>query len=131
MLKPTQEVPLRIGDELLEPGLPTHVRTYVGPLGPYGEDVLDAPKNGVGQLIHFSQIKNRFRLASVALNLGRSNRPFGNVPFKLLGHPEPDLLVLTVNTFHSYVRVGKAESPQLAGFAVVGVLVAGIIAVTR
>ena len=33
--------------------------TYVGPLGPNGEDILDAPKNGVAKLVHSRTVLNQ------------------------------------------------------------------------
>jgi hypothetical protein len=42
---------LRPGTELIQPcGFYRHKATYVGPIGPNGEDVFDAPKGGVGHL---------------------------------------------------------------------------------
>ena len=52
-------VVLRIGDELVEPGFPAHKRAYVGPIGPYGEDVVDAPKGQPARFVHFASIPNK------------------------------------------------------------------------
>ena len=48
----------RIGDELVEPGLPAHKRSYVGPIGPNGEDVVDPVKGQPAQFVQLKSIPN-------------------------------------------------------------------------
>ena len=48
-----QFVILKVGDELVVPGLPQHKMRYVGPIGPSGEDVLDPPKGQAARFVHF------------------------------------------------------------------------------
>jgi len=121
-----ERVTLRIGDQLLQRGgLVTHVMTYVGPIGPNGQDVLDAPKGEAARLVHFWE---------VAAN--------GNI---LVGERGPESwweqraiqqralsVIGTINQtagpncehISSFVRKERPESPQLRG----GLLVAAIIA---
>jgi hypothetical protein len=130
IMRPQQQVPLRIGDELRIPGLPTHVMTYVGPLGPYGEDILDAPKKGVATLVHSGPVLNQpgrivylgkrgpeswqeqQAVRQRALQaIGTPNKPFGP----------------NCEDISSFVRTGKSESPQRVGLlliAFVGVVAA-------
>ncbi len=124
------QVQLRAGDELLEPGLPIHVRTYVSPLGPNGEDVLDAPKNGVAQLIHFESIKHRVRLGKRGPESWQEQQAVRQRAVQMLGTANKPL---GPNCEHiaSYVRDGKPESPQLARFAIVGLFAVALIAVSN
>jgi|SRR5579862_5182981 len=126
------EIILRVGDELIRPwGLFAHKLTYVGPIGPFGEDVLDAPNGQRAQLRHFHSIPNAEQLqvgargpedywqqiqvqarAREVLAKGIVNRLFGP----------------NCEHISSYVRTGKSESPQLrvsVGLAAVLVLFFG------
>ena len=51
-------VNVRIGDELVVQGLPAHKMRYVGPIGPYGEDVVDPPKGKTAKFVHLTTIPN-------------------------------------------------------------------------
>src|SRR5215472_24737 len=53
---------LRIGDELVERGLFAHKMTYVGPIGPWGEDVLDPAKGQQARFVHSYSIPTWERL---------------------------------------------------------------------
>lgn len=55
-------VTLRIGDELIEQGFPAHKRAYVGPIGPYGEDVVDPAKGQTARFVHFASLPNKEQL---------------------------------------------------------------------
>lgn len=121
------QVVLRVGDQLLQRGLVTHVMTYVGPIGPTGEDVLDAPKGGAARLAHFAEISARDRV--VVGERGPESwfeqQAVQRRAFSVIG---------TVNRtggpncehISAFVRKGKAESPQLA-FGVFAAIVALII----
>src|SRR6185437_3594506 len=52
-------VELMIGDELVLPGIPDHKMTYVGAVGPFGEDVVNAPKGQVARFVHLSSLPSR------------------------------------------------------------------------
>jgi len=125
----TVSLPLGVGDELRIPGLPVHVMTYVGPLGPHGEDVLDAPKGEGARLVHLLSVLNR---GTVLLGqrgpescdeqravreraiyvLGTRNNPLG---------PNCEHIA-------SYVRTGIAESPQLRGAGLLSLIGVGLFA---
>lgn len=129
-LQTSTRIPLRVGDELRRAGLPAHVMTYVGPLGPHGEDVLDAPKNCAAHLIHLAgalsqgpiflgqrgpesweeQREVRERALFV---LGTVNNPFGP----------------NCEHISSYVRTGISKSPQLGGFGILALVGAGLFAI--
>jgi hypothetical protein len=48
-----------IGDELVVLGIPEHKMTYVGPIGPQGEDVVDAPKGQAARFVHWQLLPNK------------------------------------------------------------------------
>src|ERR1700737_4377933 len=60
---------LRVGDELVELGLPAHKRVYVGPMGPYGENVVDPAKAQAARLVHLNSIPNWQQLLVVSFGL--------------------------------------------------------------
>ena len=122
-------IPLRVGDELRIPGVPVHVMTYVGPLGPYGEDVLDAPKGTEARLIHLVNVLNRGNvlLGERGPESCDEQRAVRERAIYLLGtrnHP------LGPNCEHiaSYVRTGVAESPQLRGAGLLSLIGIGLFA---
>jgi hypothetical protein len=57
-----QYVYLAVGDELIVPGLPQHKMIYVGPIGPFGEDVVDPAKGQAARFVHFDFLPNRDQL---------------------------------------------------------------------
>jgi len=126
------QIILRVGDELVEPELFAHKMLYVGPIGPYGEDVLDPAKGQPARFVHSCSIPNwgqlrvcqrgpeswreqmfvQARAREVVAN-GVVNRTFG-----------PNCEHIT-----SYVRTGKPESPQLriaGGVAALALLLFGL-----
>lgn len=122
-------LPLRVGDELRIPGVPVHVMTYVGPLGPHGEDVLDAPKASEARLVHLQSI---FNTGTVLLGQRgpwsydeqRAVRERAIFILGTLNNP------LGPNCEHiaSYVRTGRAESPQLRGAGLLSLIGVGLFA---
>ncbi len=122
-------IPLRVGDELRMPGVPVHVMTYLGPLGPHGEDVLDAPKGNEARLVHLTSVLSRgnvllgqrgpescdeqgaIRERAIYV-LGTRNNPLG---------PNCEHIA-------SYVRTGVAESPQLRGAGLLSLIGIGLFA---
>lgn len=122
-----ENVQLRVGDQLLQRGLVTHVMTYVGAIGPYGEDVLDAPKGGAARLVHFAEIAERgeILLGERGPESWLEQRTVQQRAIAAIG---------TVNRtggpncehISSFIRKGKPESPQLA-FGVFATLIALII----
>jgi hypothetical protein len=112
-----EPVVVRIGDELVVPGIPSHKMRYVGPLGPFGEDVVDPVKGQSVRLIHFSSIPNKEQLfvgergpenvdeqvqvqrrALEVVSKGVLNQAFGP----------------NCEHISSYIGKGMPESPQLA-----------------
>ena len=115
---------LRIGDEVRVPGVPIHVMTYVGPLGPHGEDILDAPKKGVATLVHSRTVLSQPGIfvgqrgpeswaeqqvvrQRALLAIGTPNKPLGP----------------NCEDISSFVRKGEAESPQRVGLFILTSLV--------
>jgi hypothetical protein len=124
-----QEVFLLPGDELVESGIPEHKRSYVSPIGPNGEDVVNPVKGGAAVFEHLTLIPNWEKLVVGArakeedyfgvrqraiwvVDKGIINRTFG-----------PNCEHIT-----SYIRTGKQESPQLFGAFLVGAGVAALVA---
>lgn len=127
-----QIVVLMVGDELVVPGVPQHKMRYVGPIGPFGEDVVNPAKAQVAQFIHFDAIPNRERL--FVGERGTANR------YEQLQIQERAREVvargvvnraLDSNCEHigSYIRHGKPESPQLklaVGLGIAAIIVIGL-----
>lgn len=119
---------LLVGDEIVVPGLPLHKMRYVGPIGPYGEDVLDPAKGQPVQLRHFRSIPDLERLLIGERGTTDWNeiwaiqsRALDVVARGVINRP------LWPNCEHigSYVRDGKdPSSPQLKFWAGVGVAAA-------
>ncbi len=111
-----EPVVLRIGDELVVPGLPAHKVVFVGTIGPYGENVVDPAKRQAARLVHLHSIPNWQQLlvgergpedwdgqaqvqerAWEVLENGVVNRALG---------PNCEHIC-------SYIRAGRPKSPQL------------------
>jgi hypothetical protein len=125
---------LKIGDELkMLVGAVTHVMTVVALLGGGDYLVLDAPKNGTACFKRLSEL-----LASgQTIRLGRrghdgwqEQQAVWQRANEVLGSPN---LLLRWNCEHisSYVRTGKAESPQLRGFFAVVIGTAALFAIAN
>ena len=114
----------RVGDELIERGFPAHKRVFVGAVGSYGENVVDPAKRQSACLVHLQSIPNWEQLivgqrgpedwggqvqvqarACEVLTNGVVNRTLG---------PNCEHIC-------SYIRTGKAESPQLKVAAGLGI----------
>jgi hypothetical protein len=130
IMQPQQKVPLRIGDELRIPGLPTHVMTYVGPLGPYGEDILDAPKKGVATLVCSGTVLNQpgriVYLGQRGPESWQEQQAVRQRALQAIGVANK-ALGPNCEDISSFVRTGKPESPQRVGFLVLASLV-GVVA---
>jgi hypothetical protein len=118
-------VTLRIGDELIEPGFPAHKRAYVGPIGPYGEDVVDPAKGQSARLVHFVSIPNKEKL--IVGERGPENqyeqmcvqaRARAIVAHGVVNHPAGP----NCEHISSFVRNGNPTSPQLTVAVGVGVV---------
>lgn len=123
----------RVGDELIEPGLPPlHKRVFVGQVGIYGENVIDPAKGQPARLVRLDSIPNWQRLIvgergpeDVFTQAQVQKRAWQVVTEGWVNRP------LWPNCEHicSYIRVGRAESPQLlfwsgvAAVATVGALI--------
>ena len=111
-----RDVTLRVGDELVRPGIPQHKMRYVGPIGPNGEDVLDPAKGQPVRFVHFYSIPDRHRLLLgergtenwFELN-AIQNRAREVVAKGIVNRT----LVSNCEHIGAYVRHGKPDSPQL------------------
>jgi len=107
---------LKVGDELVVPGIPQHKMRYVGPIGPSGEDVLDPPKGQVARLVHFASIPGREHLL-VGERGSDDWREQGAIQARAIEVVSKGVVnrTLVSNCEHigSYVRHGISESPQL------------------
>jgi hypothetical protein len=123
---------LLVGDEIVVPGLPQHKMRYVGPIGPYREDVLDPVNGQPVRFRHFSSIPNSERLRIGERGTSDwdeiyeiQNRALDVVARGVVNRP------LGPNCEHlgSYVRHGKEpSSPQLKFWVGVGAAAALIVA---
>jgi hypothetical protein len=110
------QITLRVGDELVEPALFAHKMTYVGPIGPAGEDVVDPANGQPARLIHFYSIPNREQL-----RVGERGPEDYSEQVRVQARAREVVGKGIVNrTFwpncehiDSYIRKGKPESPQL------------------
>ena len=118
-------VVLRIGDELVEPGFPAHKRAYVGPIGPYGEDVVDPAKGQAARFVHFELIPNKEQLIVGERGpenqyeqmqvQARAREVVANSVVNYTAGPNCDHIT-------SYIRNGNPISPQLRAGMGVGVV---------
>lgn len=117
-----QSAVVRVGDELVQRGIPAHKMTYVGPVGPTGEDVVDAPKAQVARFVRLAEIPAWHELVvgkrgpdvwDVAGQRAVQTRAHRVVSAAVLNRPAGP------NCEHigSYVRDGNPESPQLRAVA--------------
>jgi hypothetical protein len=106
---------LRVGDELRIPGVPVHVMTYVAPLGPYGEDVLDAPKGTEARLVHLVNVLSRGNVLLGARG-PESYDEQRTVRYTYLAHATPRS-VLTVNTSHPTFARESRKAPNFGALA--------------
>ncbi|MGH9522129.1 MAG: hypothetical protein ACRD3E_06325 [Terriglobales bacterium] len=118
---------LHVGDELRQvTPLVTHSMAYVGPIGPNGEDVLNAPKGGVATLMHLAEV---IKDGPVTIGERGPQTWAEQVSVQqraLQARGTPNRLVET-NCEHitHWVRTGRKKSPQLqfaVGFAVVAAI---------
>lgn len=126
------QIVLRVGDELVEPGLFAHKMVYVGPIGPNGEDVLDPAKGQPARLVGFYSIPNW-----QALRPGQRGPESWQEQMLLQARAREVVRNGVVNRtlgpncehITSYVRTAKPESPQLriaGGVAAIGLLFIGL-----
>jgi hypothetical protein len=118
----------RVGDELMEPGLPAaHKRSYVGPIGLYGENVVDPAKGQAARLVHLYSIPNWQQLIvcergpedwdAQARVQERAREVLANgVVNRTLGP--------NCEHISSYIRAGSPKSPQLRFWGGVAAVVA-------
>jgi hypothetical protein len=111
-----ESVLLRVGDELVAPGLPAHKLVFVGAIGPLGENVVDPAKRQAARLVHLQSIPNWQQLLvdergpedweGQALVQDRAWEVLEN---RVVNRP------LGPNCEHicSYIRAGSPKSPQL------------------
>jgi hypothetical protein len=118
---------LRPGDELVQPGLPAHKRVFVGAIGLSGENVIDPVEAQTTQLVHLHSIPNWQQLLvgergpeDVFVQAQVQQRAWKVVTESIVNR------TLWSNREHicSYIRTGKAESPQLRSWGGVAAAVA-------
>jgi hypothetical protein len=120
-------VVLRAGDELVLPGLPAHKVVFVGGIGQCGENVVDPAKRQAARLVHLHSLPNWQQLLvgergpedwdAQALVQERAWEVLENgVVNRTLG-PNCEHIC-------SYIRTGKAKSPQLRFWGGVAAVVA-------
>lgn len=111
-----QNVYLAVGDELVVPGLPQHKMVYVGPIGPFGEDVVDPAKGQAARFVHFDFLPNRDELL-----VGERGTSDWNEIHEIQARARDIVSRAVVNRgirpncehICSYIRMGKEKSPQL------------------
>jgi hypothetical protein len=124
---------LRAGDELVQPGIPAHKRAYVGPIGPYGEDVVDPAKGQAPRFVHLHSIPNwqQFLVGERGPEDWQSRMQVQARAHEVVSNGVVNR-TLGPNCDHitSYIRNGKPESPQLKfwGGIAVGVAFCAVIA---
>jgi hypothetical protein len=111
-----ETVALRVGDELMLPGLPAHKVVFVGSIGPLGENVVDPAKRQAARLIHLTSIPNWEQLLvdergpeDLEAQVRVQGRAWEILENRVMNRP------LGPNCEHicSYIRAGSAKSPQL------------------
>jgi hypothetical protein len=109
-------VTLRVGDELVVPGLPAHKVVFVGAIGPLGENVVDPAKGQTALLVHLQLIPNWQNLRvgergpeDLGAQTLVQTRAWEVLENRVVNRP------LGPNCEHicSYIRAGSAKSPQL------------------
>lgn len=116
---------LMVGDELVVPGLPQHKMRYVGPIGPWGEDVLDPAKGQPVRFRYFNSIPDpeRLLIGERGTNDWNEIRAIQTRALDVVARGVVNR-TLGPNCEHigSYVRHGKEpSSPQLKFWVSVGV----------
>lgn len=107
---------LLVGDELIRPGIPQHKMRYVGPIGPYGEDVVDPAKASATMFVHFNSIPDKEQLL-----VGERGATDWTEMLEIQNRARDVVAREVVNQWTgpncehigSFIRHGKAESPQL------------------
>jgi len=111
-----QPVGLAVGDELVKPGIPAHKMVYVGPIGPRGEDVVDPAKGQPAHFVHLDLILDHDRLL-VGQRGTKDWEAVRDIQARAWEVVRRQVVNRTLdqNCEHivSYIRQGKAESPQL------------------
>lgn len=125
-----QQVYLLVGDELIVPGLPQHKMIFVGPIGPFGEDVVDPAKGQAARFVHLDFLPKRDQLLVGERGTSDPSRIF-DIQARARDVVRRGVVNLTLrpNCEHicSYIRDGKEKSPQLrfwGGLAAVAVIIA-------
>jgi len=111
-----ETVALRVGDELFLPGLPAHTMVFVGALGPLSENVVDPAKRQAARLVQLHSIPNWQQLL-----VGERGPEDWNAQSEVQARAWEVLQNGVVNRtlgpncehISSYIRTGKAKSPQL------------------
>jgi hypothetical protein len=117
----SMQINLNPGSELIQPcGFYRHKATYVGPIGPSGEDVFDAPKGGVGHLRFASDFVGE--APTFVGSLGPASlleqRAVQNRARQILGKKN---VLLNSNCEHmdTFIRDGVPRSPQVAAGVII------------
>lgn len=125
-----EEVFLLPGDELIQSGIPEHKRTYVGPIGPNGEDVVNPAK---GQPVRFEYLTLIPNWEELVVGARAQEDAYFEVQQRALWVVNEGIINQTLkqNCEHitSYIRTGKAESPQLQAIGLAAGFVGAALAV--
>jgi len=122
---------LLVGDELIRPGLPQHKMRYVGPIGPYGEDVVDPAKASAAMFVRFESIPDKEQLL-----VGERGTADWTEILEIQKRARDVVARRVVNQWTgpncehigSYIRHGEPDSPQLkfwGGAAAVALIILG------
>jgi hypothetical protein len=122
-----ETVALRVGDELVVPGLPAHKVVFVAAIGPLAENVVDPAKGQTARLVHLASIPNWQQLV-----VGERGPEDWNAQAQVQARAREVLQngvvnrTLWPNCEHicSYIRTGRAKSPQLRFWGGVAAIVA-------
>lgn len=125
-----QQVYLLVGDELVVPGLPQHKMIYVGPIGPRGEDVVDPAKGQPAIFVHFDTLPDRDQVL-----VGERGTTDWNPMLEIQNRARDIVRRQIVNMgirpncehICTYIRSGKAKSPQLRFWGGVAAVAVGLI----
>jgi hypothetical protein len=129
-----ESVLLRVGDELVVPGLPAHKLVFVGAIGPLGENVVDPAKRQAAQLVHLQSIPNWQQLLVDERGPEDWNaqaqvqaRAWEVLENRVVNRP------LGPNCEHicSYIRAGRPKSPQLRFWGGVAVFATAALLLAR
>jgi hypothetical protein len=122
-------VVLRVGDELVVPGIPQHKMIFVGAIGPFGENVVDPAKGQTVRLVHLHSIPNweQFIVGERGPEDWGAQAQVQERAWEVLENRVVNR-TLGPNCEHicSFIRTAVAKSPQLAFWGIAAAAAVGI-----